>query len=349
MGLRPHYYHPSLQKDLNVKCADPTLCYTDTLTGKRQFRHFSLSSTYFKLIHNQVFNCGKCLFCRKKKSYELAIRCVLHASMYKLNCFLTLTYDEAKPGYHNEFNYPDIQKFKKRLRHHVKYYFNNRIDVFNVHEYGKNGKKHWHLVVFGHDFKDKTLHTTSGGLPLYTSSTLEKLWPYGFNTIGDVSEASAMYQAQYMEKDIKNGNTNNKKKSDSQHRGIGKPFFLANYKQILSLGYIPFACRKIPMPRSFEKIAHKHWSHFNEPSNFFDTKERKKLYTPFKQGLENKEISDLFNQYITLKRDKITQLEEEWDNVISHHLETKEKPEFIKSAENALYDLNNKNNQKDKF
>lgn len=41
------------------------------------------------------------------------MRCVLHASLYKENCFITLTYDESKDGYHNNKEYADIQKFKK--------------------------------------------------------------------------------------------------------------------------------------------------------------------------------------------------------------------------------------------
>lgn len=97
-----------------MKCADPVLCYTDS-KGNKKYRHFSLASHIHKLSHQQVFNCGKCLFCRKKKSYELASRCVLHASLYTDNCFLTLTYDEKQKGYHNVLDYTDIQKFKKRL------------------------------------------------------------------------------------------------------------------------------------------------------------------------------------------------------------------------------------------
>ena len=152
-----------------------------------------------------------------------------------------------------------------------------------------------------------------------------------------------MYQAQYMEKDFKNGNSNNEKKSDSQHKGIGIPYFLQHFRQILSLGYIPFGERKIPVPRTFQKVAHKHWSHFYEPTNFFDTSDRKALYTPFKPGLENKDIADLYILFKNNKNEKIQQLEDEWNEVITNHLKHDLKPEFIKSAENYLYDLKNKN------
>lgn len=336
-----------------MKCADPVLCYTPE-KGTRQFRHFSLANPTFKALHQQVFNCGKCIFCRKKKSTELALRCVLHASLHPQNCFLTLTYDENKNGYNNDFDYTDIQKFKKRLRNlfripysdlstrKLKYYQTKTVQIFNVHEYGKKGKKHWHLVVFGHDFQDKTLFTVKNNNKLYTSKTLEKLWPFGFNTIGDVTEASAMYQAQYTQKDFKNGNVSNEKKSHSKHSGIGRDFFLKHYKQILQLGYVPVAGKKIPIPRYYQKLAHKHFSHFYQPENFRDTPERKKLYTPFKPGHANLEIADLYIQYSTQKQKHIAELEAEWETFIDENLFSKEIPDFRQAATNYLYDLDNK-------
>lgn len=291
-----------------------------------------------------VFDCGKCLFCRKKKAYELAQRCVLHASMYDKNCFLTLTYDETKETYHNEFNYPDIQLFKKNLRQHCNRNYNGkRIEIFNVHEYGKNGKKHWHLVVFNHDFEDKDLFTKKNGISIYNSKALSKLWAHGFNTIGDVTEASAMYQAQYMEKDFRNGNITNGKRSNSKHSGIARPYFLKHYNQILRLGYVPVNGKKMPVPRYFEKLAKKHWAHFFEKSLFFDHPDRKRQFTPFKSGEENYEIAKLYIDYKKQKEIKIQELEKEWNAVITQHFETGETPDFIKAGENALYDLKNKN------
>jgi len=327
-----------------MKCSDPVLVYNDT-KGSRQFRHFSLANDIYKQMAQQVFNCGSCLFCRKKRALELASRCVLHGSMYEENCFLTLTYDEKKKTYHNTFQYSDIQKFKKRLRRHCS---KKKIEIFNVHEYGRNGKKHWHLIVFNHDFSDKTLFTVKNSIPLYTSRKLSDLWPHGFNTIGNVTEASAMYQAQYMEKDFKNNYVTSEKKSDSKHSGIGKPYFLMHYDQILKLGYIPIGGRKMPIPRYFQRLAHKHFSHFYEKENFFDNKYRKALHRPFKLGEENKKIADLFIEFKKVKDEKIKEYEAEWDAVILQYLTTKQKPDFIKSAENALHDLRNKQ-QPEKF
>lgn len=328
-----------------MKCLDPVLCYTDN-NGKRKFRHFSHANQVFKQMHQTVFNCGKCLFCRKKRAMELAVRCVLHASMYEQNCFLTLTYDETKENYHNKFHYADVQKFKKKLRSYCQREFKKRIEIFNVHEYGKNGKKHYHLIVFGHDFLDKKVFTKKNQIPIYESKTLEEMWGHGFCTVGDVSEASAMYQSQYVQKDFKNGNVTNDKKSHSKHSGIGKPFFLKNFNQILTLGFIPFGGRKVPIPRYFLKLAERHYCHFYDQGKFFDLPDRKAVYRPFKDESEpNLEIANLFIKFKNERDTFIQQLTEEWEDVIAHHITTKEVPEFVRAAENALYDLKQRNKQ----
>ena len=328
-----------------MKCADPILCYTNT-HGKRIFRHFSHASYLYKsTLHQQVFKCGRCLPCRKAQAKQLATRCVLHASLHDQNCFVTLTYDETQKGYHNDLDYSEIQKFKKRLREKVRRSTGKLIKIFNVHEYGKNSKKHWHLIVFNHDFSDKELYTTKNSIPYYRSAVLEVLWPYGYHSIGDVNEASAMYQAQYMEKDFKNGNVTSSKKCKSNHSGIGRDYFLRHYRQILSLGYIPFQGRRVPLPRYFEKIADKHYSHFYDPTRFHDTPFRKRIHRPFKEGQANKEIADLYLDYKQRKESKIADLETEWRNLISEHLTDQTEPDFIKSAQNQLYDLKRKTHQ----
>lgn len=291
-----------------------------------------------------VFNCGQCLVCRRKRAYELAVRCVLHASMYTDNCFLTLTYDEKKPKYHNNFEYTDIQKFKKRLRQHViREHNGKKIEIFNVHEYGKQGKKHWHLIVFNYNPPDRENYKRTPAGILTTSPRLERLWPFGFNTVAGVSEASAMYQSQYVEKDLINGNRTNSKKSHSKHSGLGRPWFLRNYKQIMQLGYIPIGGRKVPLPRYFQKLAHKHFCHYYERSAFFDLKDRKKLYRPFKPGQENKEIADLYISYKHQKELLVKEFEKEWDAILTPLISNRNlQTDFQKSGANLLHDLKNK-------
>lgn len=325
-----------------MKCADPVLCYTTQKT--RKFRHYSLSTPLFKTLAQQVFNCGKCIYCRKKNSIELAMRCVLHASLYpNNNCFLTLTYDEKKEKYHNELDYTDIQKFKKKLRRYADYHYDQKLQIFNVHEYGKNGKKHWHLVVFNFNFPDRVPTPSRNGQEYYSSKTLSRLWKHGFHTIGEVTEASAMYQAQYTQKDFKYGNTANKKKSKSNHSAIARDYFLRHYKQILTLGYVPFGNRKAPIPRYFLKLAKKHWSYFYCQDDFYDRPDRKRLFNPFKPNEANLEIANLYVTLQGIRKEKILELENEWDLFLQENLYVTT-PDFLLSAQNHLYDLKKRNN-----
>lgn len=331
------------------KCYDPTLCYT-TPDGKRFIRSFSMASPIVKAGAQQVWDCNKCLHCRKKNAYELAMRCTLHASLYTHNAFLTLTKDEKKPEYKNKYDLREIQLFKKSLRSHIWRSQKARLDLFHVHEHGKNGKSHWHLIAFNLDLPDKKIYTYKNGIPLYTSQTLEEIWGKGFVTVGDVTEASAMYQSQYMEKDYKNGNADSDKKSKSQHRGIGNPYFLKHYKQLLQLGYVPLSGTKLPLPRTFERAAHKHYCHFYDKTAFFKTDKRENpLYTPFKIGYENKEIADLYIHYNNNKQEKIAELEKNWNEFITDHLINNTTPDFKNAGENAMYDLAKKNLKHEEF
>lgn len=329
-----------------MKCADPKLCYT-TESNTKILRHFSLATPIFKKMAQQVFNCDTCIFCRKRRSIELACRCVLHASLYTQNCFLTLTYDPKQQGFTNELQYKHIQKLTKDLRAFCDYYYDKKIQVFNVHEYGKKGQKHWHLIVFNHDFsQDPKFELKISPSGYYNTKRLELLWPYGHHSVGSVTEASAMYQAQYCQKDFKNNNLTNGKSSNSQHSGIGKEYFLKHYKQLLTLGYVPINNRKLPLPRYFQKLAHKHYCHFYDKSYFFDYPNRKKSYSIFKPGFESKEIADLFIFYKERKLDFIQELSKNWDDYIdSLNLIDNTKPDFKLSEENFLHDLRNKTHQ----
>lgn len=328
-----------------MKCFDPVLCFRLETKTIYQNWSFAKNSTYLRGIKpTYVYDCGKCGYCKHKKAIELAARCVLHASCYIDNMFLTLTYDEKKEGYENVLRYRDIQLFKKSLRSLVWRSHGRRIDVFNVHEYGKKGKKHWHAIVFNYKPKDRVLHSISdAGHGNYISEILRGLWPHGNHTIGDVNEASAMYQAQYMEKDLRNGHSpTSAKRSLSRHSGLGRPYFLQHYSQILRLGYVPFNGKKLGIPRYFQKLAQKHWCHFNEPSAFFDTPERKAKFRPFKLGEENEVISQLYESYRNFKEERIMELEFEFEETISSYLSSKLVTQFEQSGSNYVYDLKHK-------
>lgn len=74
-----------------------------------------------------------------------------------------------------------------------------RCPVFNA----SPGRPHYHALLFGHDFSDKAQYDkNSRGEILYTSPALEKLWGWGFTTIGALTFESAAYCARYVMKKI---------------------------------------------------------------------------------------------------------------------------------------------------
>ena len=92
----------------------------------------------------------------------------------------------------------------KRLR---KKYKNKKIRYYHCGEYGdKNFRPHYHAIIFGLQFDDQKLFTVTNGEKLYTSEKLEKLWPFGFSTIGTVTFESAAYVARYVMKKVNGKN-----------------------------------------------------------------------------------------------------------------------------------------------
>ncbi|WNK15076.1 MAG: replication initiator protein [Microvirus sp.] len=142
--------------------------------------------------------CGRCIGCRLERTRQWAVRCMHEAKVHDQNCFVTLTYDDAHlPG--PSLVYADFQRFMKRLRKAM-----GRTRFFMCGEYGPElGRPHFHAILFGINFADRKpwKKTDSGGL-LYRSSLLEKLWPFGFSTIGAVTFESAAYVAGYCSKKI---------------------------------------------------------------------------------------------------------------------------------------------------
>lgn len=143
--------------------------------------------------------CGQCIGCRLERSRQWAVRCVHEASLYERNCFVTLTYRPEDLS-SSSLRYRDFQLFMKRLRKSG----HSGVRFFMCGEYGEDfGRPHFHACLFNCDFPDKVVVArTSAGMRLYGSSDLERLWPYGFSSIGDVTFQSAAYVARYVVKKV---------------------------------------------------------------------------------------------------------------------------------------------------
>lgn len=145
--------------------------------------------------------CGKCCGCRLEHSRQWAVRCVHEAKMHQLNCAVTLTYskDHLPPG--GSLAYEDFQGFMKRLRRFVAPV---RVRFFACGEYGEVGyRPHYHALLFGMDFLDKKpWKRTDAGSCIFRSQVLERLWPLGHSSVGEMNFQSAAYVARYAMKKL---------------------------------------------------------------------------------------------------------------------------------------------------
>jgi hypothetical protein len=153
------------------------------------------------IVRSLELPCGQCVGCRLERSRQWAIRCMHEASLYKNNCFITLTYDDQHLPDDYSLHYDDFQRFMKRLR---KRYQGKTIRFYMAGEYGENfGRPHFHACIFNLDFEDKYLwQKTDSGSKIYRSKILEELWPFGYSSIGEVNFQSAAYVARYIMKKV---------------------------------------------------------------------------------------------------------------------------------------------------
>ena len=139
-------------------------------------------------------SCGQCIGCRLERSRQWAIRCMHEASLYPINCFITLTY---APEHEDRLrvSLPDLETgevigkgltlvkrdyvlFMKKLRKR----FGAGIRFFHCGEYGELlGRPHHHSILFNHDFADKKVWKTNNGFVLYRSKSLEELYTSAIN------------------------------------------------------------------------------------------------------------------------------------------------------------------------
>jgi len=143
--------------------------------------------------------CGQCIGCRLERSRQWATRCLHEAQLHATSSFVTLTYCDNSLPLGGTLIKKHFQDFMKRLR--KKY---GKVRYFHCGEYGETSNRpHYHALLFGLDFPDKTFHTENGqGNTIYKSDTLNTLWGHGFCTIGDVNFETAAYTARYILKKV---------------------------------------------------------------------------------------------------------------------------------------------------
>jgi len=208
--------------------------------------------------------CGTCLGCRTDRAIQWAHRARHEASIWKHNCFLTLTYNEKELPANGALQAADLQKFLKRLRrrrdHHSPVLLSDRahpVRYLASGEYGKTTQRpHYHALLFNCSFSD----LFQVGKDLYQSPLVNQLWTAGEHRIGTLTGASAYYVAGYTVKAL------GKTYCTPDGEILPKPFIRASLKPAigdawikknkadLQHGYLVADGFKNRIPRTYKRI-----------------------------------------------------------------------------------------------
>lgn len=142
--------------------------------------------------------CGRCLACRISYGELWALRYEHELLAWDgVASFLTLTYR------------PDLRpKSYTEWQHYIRAFRKNVVREFGTYrapgcaERGdQGGAPHQHVIHYGQAYPDREpVSKSRSGRVLYRSATLERLWPYGYAVIGDVTPESIRYVCRYSTK-----------------------------------------------------------------------------------------------------------------------------------------------------
>lgn len=179
--------------------------------------------------------CGKCIECRLNYARQWSFRLQAEMLYHEHNSFITLTYDDNHVPLSESGNLTlrksDFQKFIKRLRK------NTGLDIsyYACCEYGDHTfRPHYHAIIFGWLPDDLVFNRTNKfGNVLYTSSTLQKLWTFGFSLISEANVRTGGYCARYCTKKL----TGNSAVVAYDNLGIERPCSLMSRRPAIGYQY----------------------------------------------------------------------------------------------------------------
>jgi len=165
---------------------------------------------------SMLLPCGDCIGCLLDRSLKWAVRCEHEALYHEESYFLTLTFSDDYLPSDLSLRSWHLQDFWKRLRHQLDLeaeFFDGplagevpRIKYYAAGEYGdENFRPHYHATVFGLPLRrlgDLVYHAKSQDFTLYRSPWLERLWPWGFSTVAEMTFETAAYVARYCTKKL---------------------------------------------------------------------------------------------------------------------------------------------------
>lgn len=154
------------------------------------------------IVSTLTLPCGRCLGCRLERARQWSIRVMHEASQWPESSFVTLTYDDEHLPSGGSLFYRDFQLFMKRLR---KARPGRVVRFYMCGEYGEqNLRPHYHAALFNEAFSGdrKVWRDFGSGCVVYRSELLERLWPFGMSSVGELTRESAEYVARYVVKKV---------------------------------------------------------------------------------------------------------------------------------------------------
>lgn len=152
-------------------------------------------------LQEQKVPCGKCPECQKDYYTSWATRGSRELMNWDSSLFITLTYSDEHLPKDRSLDKREIQLFIKRVKKRLGSTKENPIRQTYCGEYGTNNTRrpHYHVILYNCDFTDRIPHRTSDqGHPVFTSATLNELWPFGFAEFGYATPATIAYVAKYV-------------------------------------------------------------------------------------------------------------------------------------------------------
>lgn len=194
-----------------MACYHPSVGYRKPgETGQMTFAHIPRdyvenAEAYLFSLRERGFDvslipCGKCVGCRLDYSREWANRCMLEASQYEFNWFVTLTYDPEHLPSGGTLVKKELSDFIKRLRRHWEYAYGFQgIRFYACGEYGsKYMRPHYHVIFFNLPVDDLVFVKCENGHITWTSETVSQLWSRGIVTFNECNWHTCAYVARYM-------------------------------------------------------------------------------------------------------------------------------------------------------
>jgi len=206
--------------------------------------------------------CNSCLQCRLSQSRNWAVRCQHELQMHPQGgIFLTLTYAPENLPSNRSLDKTVVPRFIADLRR----WTGASLKYFHCGEYGdKLERPHYHVLIFGWRPSDAIKRPRRGLYDLYTSPTIEALWPYGFAPFGELTFESAAYTARYATKKITGRKAEDHYKGKqpeyatmSNRGGIGRSWLEKYFTEVYPSDAVLVNGHLVQPPRFYDKICEK--------------------------------------------------------------------------------------------